>query len=248
MKNARRRTVLFALAASAVSTRTFAADRTVRGSGHDATERRTASSFERISIAGSFDVELRQGAQEGIELTGDDNLLALVETRVEGAIGAGTLRIGPKDRTQLEPTRPIRVRIDLIHLSAIDIGGAGHVNAKGLHAGRLGVSIGGAGGVDLAGLEAERLAVNIGGSGYVSADGRASGLAISIGGSGDCALPRLVADEAKIDIAGSGNADVNVIRQLRVSIAGSGKVRYTGTAMPSVSIVGSGSVQRSQVL
>ncbi len=176
MKNASRRTVLIALAASA-SAGALAADRTVRGSGSAATERRAVSGFNRIAIVGSFEVEMRQGTQEGVELTGDDNLLALVETRVERASGAATLKIGPKNDTQLGATRPIHVRVDLIHVSGIDLGGTGSIAAKGLHTARLGVSIGGAGSVELAGLEAQRLAVSIGGSGRGRADGRAGGRA-----------------------------------------------------------------------
>jgi hypothetical protein len=203
MKNASRRHVLIAFAAPA-ATGAFAADRGVRGSGREATERRAVNGFDRIAIAGSFEVEIRQGTQEGVELTGDDNLLALIETRIEGAPDAATLKIGPKNDARLEPSQPIRVHIDLIHLSGIELGGASSIAANGLHAGRLGVSIGGAGRVVLAGLEAERLTVDIGGSGHVKADGRAKGLAISIGGSGSCELVQLVVDDAKIDIAGSG--------------------------------------------
>ena len=243
MNHPKRRTVLVALAAAA-SNRAIAFDRAVRGSGRVVTERRPASGFDRLSISGSFRVEIRQGALESVELSGDDNLLALVETSLEGAAGAATLRIRPKDDAQLEPTQPLRVRIDLMRLSAIDIGGASQVTASGLHATRLGVSIGGTGGVDLADLEAERLAINIGGSGRVSADGRAGALAVNVGGSGDCSLSRFVVEEAKVSIAGSGKAEVSVSKQLTVSIAGSGLVTYTGAAVPRVSIVGSGKVQR----
>jgi hypothetical protein len=243
MTNARRRHLLLALAASA-SGGAFATDRTVHGSGHASTERRAVAGFERVSIAGSFEVEIRQGTQEGVELTGDDNLLALVETRIEGPAGSATLKIGLKDDTQLETTRPIQLRIDLIHLSSLHLGGSGSVAAKDLHATKLGVSIGGAGSVALPGLETERLAVDIGGSGRLGADGRANELSVSIGGSGSAALPQLLAGDAKIAIAGSGKADVNVSRHLSISIAGSGVVHHSGAAVPKVSVAGSGSVQR----
>jgi hypothetical protein len=243
MKHPQRRSVLIALA-GATSTGAFAFERTVHGSGRVSTERRAASGFDRLSISGSFQVEIHQGSLESVELSGDDNLLALVETKVEGGPGAATLRIRPKDDVQLDPTQPLRLRIDLMRLSAVDLGGAGRVTAPGLHAGRLGISIGGAGSVDLAGLEAERLVVNIGGSGRVSADGRAEALAVNVGGSGDCSLARFVVEEAKVSIAGSGKVELNVSRQLSVSIAGSGQVTHTGAAVPQVSIVGSGRVQR----
>jgi hypothetical protein len=238
-----RRQLLVALAAAPAWTAAFAADHTVRGSGRIAAERRSVSSFEGVSIAGPFEVEIRQGSQEGLELTGDDNLLALIDTRVEGTAGAATLKIEPRKDARIEVTQPVRIRIDLIRLSALAIGGSGNIAAKGLHVARLGISIGGAGKVQLPGLEAERLAVTIGGSGNVGADGRAHELALSIGGSGNGLFPHLAVDDARVDIAGSGNADVNVGHDLRVSIAGSGRVRHSGAAVPKVSIAGSGSVQ-----
>jgi len=237
-----RRRLLIALVAAA-STGAFAADRLVRGSGRIASERRPVSGFERVSIAGPFEVEIRQGTQEGLELSGDDNLLALIDTRVEGTAGAATLKIELRKDAQIEVTQPVRVRIGLIRLSALAIGGSGTIAARGLHVARLGISIGGAGSAELPGLEAERLAVTIGGSGHVGADGHARELALSIGGSGNGLFPHFAVDDAKVDIAGSGNAEVNASHELRVSIAGSGRVRHTGAAVPKVSIAGSGSVQ-----
>jgi hypothetical protein len=237
-----RRRLLVALAVASAPMGAFAADRLVRGSGHITSEKRPLSGFERVAIAGPFEVELRQGAQEGLELTGDDNLLALIETRVEGVAGTATLQIAPRSDTRLEFTQPVRVRVDLVRLSALVVGGSGNIAGKGLHVANLGISIGGSGSVELPGLEAERLAVSIGGSGRVGADGRARALALNIGGSGDGLFPHFAVDDAKVDIAGSGNADVRAERELRVSIAGSGRVRHTGAAVPKVSISGSGKV------
>jgi hypothetical protein len=244
MSHVGRRHLLVALAAVSASACTFAADRGIRGSGRIGTERRAVSGFERISIAGPFEVELHQGTQEGLELSGDDNLLALVDTRIEGTPGSANLKIAPKNDTSFAVTQPIRIRIDLIRLSALAIGGSGDITGKGLRVAGLAISIGGSGSVDLGGLEAERLAVTIGGSGHVGADGHARELALRIGGSGNGLFGRLVVDDARVEVAGSGNADVNVGRDLRVSIAGSGHVRHTGAAVPKASIAGSGSVQR----
>jgi len=238
------RRLVLAACLAALSLPGFAAERTVRGSGRIATERRAASGFERIAIGGAFEVELRQGSAEGVEMSGDDNLLALIETRVEGTIGSRTLKIAPKPDVNLDPTQPVRIRIDLVHLVALDLGGASKVSATGLHVAKLAVAIGGSGGVMLAGLDAERLSVSVGGSGRVSADGRSKSASISIAGSGQGALAGLAVDDVAIDIAGSGSAEVQANQRLRIAIAGSGRVRHTGAAVPSVSIVGSGDVRR----
>jgi len=236
----------FVLAAclAALSVSALAAERKVTGSGRLITERRSASGFDRVAIAGSFEVELRQGSVEGVELTGDDNLLALVETRVEGTAGSRTLRIAPRPDVALEPSQPIRVRIDLQQLVALDLAGTAKAAATGLHVGKLAIAIGGSGGVTLAALDAERLALSLGGSGRAQADGRARSASLSIAGSGGVALAGLAVDDLSVNIAGSGSAEVQANQRLRISIAGSGRVKHTGAAVPSISIVGSGDVRR----
>ena len=57
---------------------------TVAGSGKVATETRAVVGFDAIALRGSITLELRQGEREGLELSADDNLLPLIETRVVG--------------------------------------------------------------------------------------------------------------------------------------------------------------------
>jgi hypothetical protein len=236
------RRLVLAACLAALSAPAFA-ERKVAGSGRIATERRAVSGFDRIAIAGAFEVELRQGSSEGVELSGDDNLLALVETRLEGA-ASRTLKIGTKRDLDLAPSQPIRIRIDLVQLTAIDMGGSSTLAANGLHVGKLAVAMGGSGSMKLAALDAERLALSLGGSGRAEADGRAKSAALNIGGSGNVACAALAVDEVSVSIAGSGFAEVHANQRLSISIAGSGRVRHTGAAVPTVSIVGSGDVRR----
>jgi len=240
--NSRRR--LLAASLAALSVPAFAATHDVRGSGRLASERRPATGFDRIAVAGAFELELRQGSAESVELTGDDNLLPLVETRIEGREGSRTLKIAPKPDVDLQPSQPIRIRVDLVNLSSVALAGGSTLKANGLRTGRLSISIGGSGDFSLSALEAERLAISVGGSGKVAADGRTQSASLSIAGSGRVALARLAADDVSVDIAGSGSAEVQAERKLKISIAGSGRVRHGGAAVPSVRIVGSGDVRR----
>jgi hypothetical protein len=239
-----RRLVLAACLASATAV-AFAFERTAHGSGRIVSEKRAAGGFDRVAVAGEFDVELHQGQVEGVELAGDDDLLALVETRVvEGSGGARTLKIAPRPDVDLVPTQRIRVRVDLVRITSVHLAGSSRVSAAGLRVDKLAVSMGGSGGLTLTGLDAQSLSFSLGGSGRVNADGRTKAAILSVAGSGRVALSGLVADDVSIDIAGSGSAEVQANQRLRVSIAGSGHVKYTGTAVPQVHVAGSGSVSR----
>lgn len=221
-----------------------AADLVLRGSGRPGVERRNIGTFDRLAVAGAFEIELRQGDGEGVELSGDENLLAAIVTRVEARDGGAVLRIEPKRGVVIQAATPIRVRVDHKTLAALDLAGASHVVARSLSAPTFALVVGGAGRVELASLQSDRLSVDIGGSGSVVLAGRAGGLKLSIAGSGQCSAGGLEADGVAIDIAGSGEASVQAKRQLAVAIAGSGRVVHSGPATPSVSIAGSGTVTR----
>ncbi len=240
--NARRR--LIAVSLAALSLPAFSASRLVRGSGRLTTERRSLTGFDQLAVAGDFEDELRQGSSESVELTGDDDLLPLVETGVEARDGGHVLRISPRRDVELRPSQPIRIRVDLVRLDGISLAGSSRLRSSGLRTGKLSLSIGGNGNITVSALEAERLVVDIGGSGAVTIDGRSPQAALSIAGSGRVALAGLAADDVSVDIAGSGAADVRAERKLRISIAGSGRVRHGGAAVPAVSIAGSGEVMR----
>jgi hypothetical protein len=47
------------------------------GSGHGATETRPLPDFQAIALGAAFDVVVRQGAQQSVQVQADDNLLPL---------------------------------------------------------------------------------------------------------------------------------------------------------------------------
>lgn len=213
---------------------------TVVGSGQVATETRAVAGFDAIALRGSITLVLRQGGREGLELSADDNLLPLVETRVVGR----TLEIGPVSGTGWRSRNDIRVTVDLLQLRSISLSGSGDVVAEALKTGTLKVVLEGSGDVRLRRLAADEVSVRLAGSGDVALDGRAGKLAIAIAGSGDVDAARLETDDASVSVVGSGDADVNAGRSLAITIAGSGDVRYRGDASVQVAVAGSGSVRR----
>ncbi|HVY49735.1 MAG TPA: DUF2807 domain-containing protein, partial [Minicystis sp.] len=54
------------------------------GSGHAKTETRSVAAFHAVDLSGSLEAEVKVGAPQKVEITGDDNLVPLVTTSVEG--------------------------------------------------------------------------------------------------------------------------------------------------------------------
>jgi Putative auto-transporter adhesin, head GIN domain len=211
-----------------------------KGSGKTITDKRAITGFDSLLLKGSFDVQLVQGAAEGVEVTGDDNIVPLIETRVEG----NKLMISSKKGTSFSTRNPITIAVQAKNFNAIAVSGSGDVKANSLKVDALGVSISGSGNVRLDGLQSSSLGVVISGSGDFSASGKATTQIISISGSGDVHTEKLEGADVTVKIAGSGDAQVWAKNTLTASIAGSGDITYIGDAKVTQSVAGSGSVNR----
>ncbi len=213
----------------------------VQGNGVIKTQARNLPAFSGVSLNVPGDMEVRLGSTDSITIESDDNVLALIETVVDGA----TLKIQPAKRNLNLHTRHMKIVLTAKNLDHISVGGSGSVEAPALKAGKLKFNIGGSGSINVQGVEADEIAVNVGGSGdFKSNGGKARALSVSIGGSGDVDLGRVQASDASVSVAGSGEAVVWVLNTLSTTIAGSGDVNYYGNPKISSSVVGSGSTER----
>jgi hypothetical protein len=214
--------------------------KTVSGSGNVKTENRNVANFTGIALSLGATVEVRQGNTESLTIEGDDNILPLIETVVEGA----SLKIRPLEKNTSFRTKNLKIIVNAKTIESLAIGGSGDIRANTLKTEKLKVSIGGAGEVRITTLDTDTLSADIAGSGDMSVGGRANTLTSSIAGSGDIKAGKLEAKTVKLSIAGSGAAAVWATEALKVSIAGSGDVKYYGDAKVSKSVAGSGSIVR----
>jgi hypothetical protein len=213
------------------------------GSGRSATQARSLGEFQAISLTGSMDLTVRQGAQQ-VQVQADDNLLPLLETSVESGKTGATLVVRWKKGESLYTHSKVLITVTVPKLAAVHAAGSGDIHVEAFSTPALQLSLSGSGDAKLDGLKTDDLAVSISGSGDVSAKGTATKLSISIAGSGDVRLTDLRADDVDVSIAGSGDAAVNAQKTLNVRIAGSGDVSYTGSATVTSKVAGSGGVTR----
>lgn len=216
----------------------------VQGSGKLQTEARAVGSFQAIELHASMNLVVRQGAREALELRADDNLLALVETRVVNRSGVPTLEIRTRDGSPYSSRNPITLTVDVVTLSSLSLRGSGHVSGDGFKAPTLKIAMAGSGDIKMQKLSLDEASLKTSGSGNARLSGKVARLSLSISGSGDIDTRDLEADEVSVSIAGSGDASVNAGKALNVSIAGSGDVEYTGSATLKSSVAGSGSVKK----
>lgn len=211
----------------------------VVGSGDLASEERSAENIERISLRGSGQVIVIQGAEEGVTVEADDNLLPYIETEMEGRELVLKIRDGVSVNTRNEIQYTVRVK----NVSQVSISGSGDVTAGTLETDDLTLEISGSGNINVDTLAVDSLTVRISGSGNLNLGGTTREQDVTISGSGNYDAAELTSQRAAITINGAGDMTVWAEEELDIRITGSGTVRYYGSPTITQRITGGGTVQ-----
>jgi len=174
----------------------------VKGSGQAKAEVRSVAAFTALDISGAIRVEVTVAPEPRVEVSGDDNLVPLIDTLVDGS----SLKI--RNRESVRPDVPLVVRVAAPTLTAIAASGATIVALHGRHD--------------------DQLAIKIHGAATLRGDGTAQQLTIEASGSGTLDLDQLVAARASVTSSGASTVSVNVSRSLDVHATGASTVTYRG--------------------
>ncbi len=235
-----RKSVFTALTVAALGL-TACDDEFVRGRGDVVTETRAVPTFEAVEVSGDFEVYLRQGPAEAIRLEGQENILDVVTTKVDGR----ELEIKFKPLVNVGRHKTIRVYITNPTLTGVELSGSSRAEGQTpWTVDNLNLKVSGSGSMALEVLEANAVDSRISGSGSMSLSGDAEDFESEISGSGDVRAFSLVTKRADTKISGSGSCELTVTQSLNARISGSGNVRYRGEPLVNVSISGSGKVTR----
>lgn len=118
----------------------------IKGNGKLIAENRNLSDYDKIDVAGSFDVILVKGKEGAISINAEENLMEYIETEVE----KGHLKIQPKKGYQLRSTKKIVITVTFETIDAISLAGSGNVSSKDvLNAADLNLNLAGSGEINL---------------------------------------------------------------------------------------------------
>lgn len=212
------------------------AQKKVKGNGKLTTESRTVTEFEKVGVAGSFDVLLVQGREGEITVEAEENLMQYIITEVK----SGHLKIKTKKGISLRSTKGIKITVGYDDLNAVSLAGSGDISNNGtIKSNELKLSIAGSGDINV-NVSTKKLVASIAGSGDIEVQGDTEELKCSIAGSGDFSGFALDAKTASASIAGSGDVEVNAADKIKAQIAGSGNVYYKGNPEKDIKKAGSG--------
>ncbi len=175
----------------------------LKGTGKFATEHRKLSTFDSLLINISADIEYIASDKYKIELSADDNIIAVITTAVKG------------NSLVIDTDRSFNTR-SRIHLTIY-----GPATLKSLQ-------IDGSSDISLRGLSSNSLNISLDGTGDIKAEGNVRDLTIQIDGSGDVNTKALQADNVIIEVDGSTDVVVTANNKLDVTIDGVSDVTYYG--------------------
>jgi hypothetical protein len=212
----------------------------VRGSGNVVSEVRQVKGFDAVTLAGSGDVYVTQGDQEGIKIEAEDNVMPYLKTELHGS--TLTIYLDTKNGEIVQPTRPMRFYVSIKQVNALTVSGSGSMTSEAITSKSLDLTITGSGETNIKNIKADHLSTSISGSGTCSLNGEAASESLTITGSGSCSTNDLASQDVRINVSGSGKAQVMAANTLDVVITGSGEVVYSGSPKVSQRIVGSGRI------
>lgn len=216
---------------------TTACKDTVKGSGNVTTETYELPSFDKVAIAGMYELYLIEGKPR-YELTIDDNLHEYVRYESDG----NRLRIGSFDHMLDADSSVLKIYFE--DLSEIEINGACQLHSEHVFKDRLAVRVNGASEMELA-LNVSLCEFELNGGAEVDLKGKAKTLDIDITGAAEVNAFALETDQTDVSITGAGEVKTYARKRLNVSIKGAGNVEFIGDPEVEQSIMGAGEVKKN---
>ena len=203
------------------------------------TEQRPVANFDRIDWQALGELHIEQTGRERLTIEAEPAVLAKTITEVR----QGLLRIAfAPGRVQTQA--PIRFKLEVKSLRALQAGGSGEIRIGPLTTPELVLRLTGSDNLHLAHLDARSLDAQLEGSGDLTIDG-GSVLTqrVRLAGSGRHSAPTLASRQADASIEGSGDIELAASERLIARITGSGDVHYHGRPQVQQTVDGAGSVR-----
>jgi hypothetical protein len=211
----------------------------VMGSGKSMSETREIEGVTGVELSFLGDLTIKQGDNESLVITGDDNVVPLVKTDVNNHV----LSIGTQANTLVQPVAPLRYELTVKQLDSIKLSGLGNISADQMSGDRADIALSGAGKLAVADLQAGDLTVNLSGAGDATLAGEVTKQTVTLSGAGSYNADELKSDVANVSITGLGNAKLWAVEDLSANLTGAGTIEYYGKPSVDQSISGLGSIK-----
>lgn len=174
----------------------------IRGSGDRDYEIRNIDEFTELEVSGAFDVRVTVGETPKLEISGDDNLLKYVVTKVRGD------KLIIETRKDLRQREQIRIIVSTYELESLDASGANDIKVRNIDCSRFYLGVSGACNIEL--------------------EGKTNALRADMSGATSLEAGRLTAEEVRIECSGASNAEVYASEYLNAEASGVSNIKFWG--------------------
>ena len=175
----------------------------VKGNGNLASEMRKLSNFKAIEITIGYDkIIVNCGEEPSIHISGDENILPLITTR----ISKGILKI--ESDSTFETKADSEIIINVKSLKEFTFDGVGETVIQNVNS--------------------EKFTCNINGVGNCDLNGKVKSFNISVNGVGSVNARQLIADDVVANLNGVGSVKLYAKNSLNASVNGIGGLTYFG--------------------
>jgi hypothetical protein len=211
-------------------------------------ETRKVESFTKVAFRFPGKLYLKQGSPQKLELEGSKDVLAELETRVDG----NRLIIGREGKWfdwNWTDNDKITVYITVPNIDAVSVSGSGDIIGQGkITTDDLDLNVSGSGSLTLDVDATGDVEADVSGSGAIDLKGTCRSFDSDVSGSGEVELTINITESADFGVSGSGKINASgSAESVKTSISGSGKVLAADlqTNRCEVKISGSGDVEIS---
>jgi hypothetical protein len=212
---------------------------TAVGSGKPTTIQYPFTGFTGISAGSIFEVAIRAGADPGVAVTVDDNLVEYLDITASG----------DRLRIQLKPTHSIsgatmKAVVTLPELTSLELSGVSRGHVEGVRSPKaLDIKLSGSSRLE-GEIESGDLSLTLSGTSHAHLKGSAGNLRIDASGASSAEMEQLLVTDANIQTSGSSRAAIHVSGKLHAHASGASSVAYAGKlAAADVQTSGSASVK-----
>jgi Putative auto-transporter adhesin, head GIN domain len=175
----------------------------VKGSGIMKTEKRSLAPFDSLEVSCNGSIQAHTQGQEGLEISGDDNIIPLITTEVNN----GILYI--RSSKEYNSRDKLVINVSAPDLKKFVFSGAGKAN--------------------LSNVKNDRVEIALTGAGSLTASGETKEADITLSGAGSVDTKNLHAVNAKVNSTGIGSVEIYVTGQLDAKTSGIGEINYYGS-------------------
>jgi hypothetical protein len=214
----------------------------LQGSGVAKDETRPVEAFHALEAENALQVNLvvTQGAKPSLKISGDDNLVPLVESVVRD----GKLILGMKEDTNIRTKLPLLAEVVTDQLDQVQASGATNVKVTGgSKVEQFTAEASGAARLSVAGLQTPKAIATAAGASHIVLAGTAESLKIDASGAGQVKAEDLKVDDADVSISGASTVDLRASKSVTGDVSGAAQLNLHGRpAKKTVSTSGAAGV------